>query len=101
MDDGLRQQRRGGGTVAGNVIGLGCNLTDELRAHILKRILQLHFLGDGHAVVGDQRSAVLLAEYNVAALRSEGHFYGICQLVNAGLELLTGVFAEFDHFSHS
>ena len=100
-DDGLCQQGCGGGAVAGDVVGLGGDFADELCAHIFKRILQLHFLGDGHAVVGDERGAVFLAENDVTALRSERHFYGICQLVDAGLELLTGVFAEFNHFCHS
>jgi hypothetical protein len=52
--DGLRQQRGGGGAVAGHVVGLGGDFFDQLGAHVLKGVFQLNFLGDGHAVVGDE-----------------------------------------------
>ena len=100
-DDGLRQQGRGGRAVAGDVVGLSRDLADELRAHVLKRILQLHVLGDRDAVVRDERSTVLLAEHDVAALRAERDLHGVCKLVNAALQFLAGVFAEFNHFCHS
>ena len=101
MDDGLREQRCGGGAVAGCIVCLSRNLADELRAHVLERILQLHVLGDGHAVVGDERSAVLLAEHNVAALRAEGDLYGIGELIDAGLKGLAGILTIDDLFCHN
>ena len=93
MDDGLRQQGRGGGAVACDIVGLGRDLADELRAHVLECVLELHVLCDGHAVVGDQRRAELLAEHDVAALRAKGNFYSIGELVNAGQQGLAGLFA--------
>jgi hypothetical protein len=54
VDHGLCQQRSGGGTVAGNIVGLGGDLLHQLCAHVLKGIGQLHFLGDADAVVGDE-----------------------------------------------
>ena len=65
---GKGQQGGGGGAVAGHVVGLGGDLLDQLRAHVLKGIVQLNLLGDGHAVVGDEGSAELLVQHHVAAL---------------------------------
>ena len=98
--DGLGQQGRGGGAVAGDVVGLGGDFADELRAHVLESVLKLHVLCDRHAVVGDQRGAVLLAEHDVAALGAEGNFNGIGQLVNAGLDLFSGFFAVNNLLCH-
>ena len=101
MDDGLREQGGGGGAVAGDVVRLGGDFADELCAHVLERILELDVLCDRHAVVGDQRSAVLLAEDNVAALRAEGDFHGICKLVNASQKSLAGLFAINNLLCHN
>ena len=98
--DGLCQQGGGGGAVTGHIIGLGGDLPDELCAHVLEGVLQLHFLGNGHAVVGDEGRAVLLAQNHVAALGSQGNLNGIGQLVNAGLQLLAGFFAVNNHLGH-
>ena len=64
----LRQNRRGGGAVAGNVGGLRRHFAHHLGAHVLERILQLDFFRDRHAVFGDGRSAEFLLENDVAAL---------------------------------
>ena len=80
----LSQQGRGGGAVAGSVVGLGGNFLDELCAHILKGVVKLDLLGNGHAVVGDERSAELFVQNNVAAFGAEGDFYCVSQLVDAG-----------------
>ena len=53
-------------------------------------IVELDLLGDGHAVVGDERGAELLIENNVAALGSERDLHGVGELVNAGLQSLAG-----------
>ena len=98
--DGLSQQSSGGGAVTGNVVGLGGHFPDELCAHVLKSVLQLHFLGDGHAVVGDEGSAVLLAKDHIAALGSQRYLYGVGQLVNTGLQLFPGFLAIYDHLRH-
>ena len=100
-DHRLRQHGGGGGAVARDIVGLGAHFADELRAHVLKRVLELDLFCDRHAVVGDQRSAVLLAEDNVAALRAEGDFHGICKLVNASQKGLAGLFTINDLFCHN
>ena len=60
---------------------LGGDFLHQLRAHVLKGVFQLDLLGDGHAVVGDQRSAELLVENDVAALGAEGDLDGISKNV--------------------
>ncbi len=72
-EDGLGQNGRGGGAVAGDVAGLAGDFLHHLRAHVLQRVLQLDFLGDGDAVLGDERRTELLFDDDVAALGTEGH----------------------------
>ena len=88
--DRLGQNGRGGGAVAGDVAGLAGDFLHHLRAHVLERVLQLDFLGHGHAVLGNQRRAKLLFDDDVAALRSEGHLDCVCQDVYAAENRLTG-----------
>ena len=54
----------------------------QLGAHILKRVFQLDFLGDGHAVVGDGGGAEFLVQGHVAAFGSEGGGHGFGQSVH-------------------
>ena len=96
----LRQNSSGGGAVACNVVGLGCNFLDQLCAHVLECVLELDLLGDGNAVIGDERTAVLLVEYNVAALRADGYLNGISELINAALQSLARVLAVNKLLSH-
>src|SRR5262249_26452825 len=91
-EDGLGENGRGGGAVAGNVGGLGGNLAHHLRAHVFERILEFDFLGDGDAVLGDVRSAELLLENYVAAFRSEGYFHRVGQLIDSAQDRLAGAF---------
>ena len=100
VDHRLCEHGRAGGAVACDVVGLGGDFLDELCAHVLKRILKLDLLRDGHAVVGDQGSAELLVKHYVASLGAEGYFNGICKLVHAMLNSLACVFAVNYLFSH-
>src|SRR5699024_4905587 len=99
-DHSLGQDGGGGGAVAGGVVGLGCDFLHQLGAHVLKRVLQLDLLGDGHAVVGDDGCAVLLVQHDVAALGAQGDLDGVGQRINAGAKCLAGVLALFDLFCH-
>ena len=54
LDHGLSENGRRGGAVAGNIVGLGGDLLDELSAEVLVGVLKLNLAGDGHAVVGDR-----------------------------------------------
>ena len=99
-DHGLCQQSCSGGAVAGHIVGLGGNFLYQLSTHVLKGILQFDLLCDGHAVVGDQRCAILLVQNNIAALRTERDFYGISKRVDAVFQGLAGFIAPNNHFRH-
>src|SRR5690606_10278913 len=99
VDDGLGQYGGGGGAVTGGVVGLGGNVLDQLGAHVLELVLQLDLLGDGDAVLGDQRSAEAAIQDHVAAFRAEGGLDGVGQNVDANQHLLASGIAEFDFFS--
>ena len=99
-EDRLRQHGRGGGAVAGDVGRLARDFADHLRAHVLERILEFDFLGDGHAVLGDGGGAELLVEDDVAALGTERHLDGIGELVDAAQDCLPRLLAVDNLFSH-
>ncbi len=89
-DERLRQHGGGGGAVAGVVGGLGSDFLHHLRAHVLERVSQFDFLGDGDAVLGDGRRAVALLQHDVAALRAEGRLHGVGEHVEALLQIVGG-----------
>ena len=74
--DGLGENGRGGGAVAGDVAGLAGDFAHELGAHVFIRIFELDFLGDGDTVLGDGRGAEFLVEDDVAAGWPEGGLDG-------------------------
>ena len=76
LDDGVGEDGGGGGAVAGDVVGLGGDFLEELGAHVLVGVLELDFLGDGNAVLGDGGGAEFLVEKDVAALGAEGDLDG-------------------------
>ena len=80
---GLSENGRCRRTVAGDIVGLGGNFLGELRAHVLVRVVELDFLGDGDAVVGNGRRAPLLVDDDVATARAERHLDGVGELVDA------------------
>ena len=96
----LGQHGGGGGAVTGDVVGLGGDFLDELRAHVLERVVELDLTGDRHAVVGDRRGAELLVEHDVAALRAERDLDRVGELVDAGLEGAAGVLVELEDLGH-
>jgi len=88
--DRLGEDGRGGGSVTGDVAGLGRHLVDQLGTHVLERVVQLDFLRDGHAVLGDERIAEALVDDDVAAGGAEGHRDSVGQGVHAALQLQPG-----------
>ena len=92
--DGLRQHRGGGGAIAGDVRGLGGDFLHHLGAHVLELVLQLDFLGDRHAVLGDGGGAEGALEHDVAAFRPEGDLDGVGQDVQSMDHLGARVFVE-------
>ena len=98
--DRLRQHRRRRRAVAGRVRRLARDLAHHLRAHVLERILEVDFLGDGHAVLGDGGGAELLVEDDVAALGAERDLHRVGQLVDAAQDGLARLLAVNDLLCH-
>jgi len=73
LDNGLRENRRGGGAVAGEVRGLRGHFSHHLCAHVLELVFQLDLLRHRDTVFGDARRAERLVEHDVAALGTERH----------------------------
>ncbi len=94
--NGLGENGRGRGAVAGKVIGLGRNLAHQLRAHVLELVLQFDLLGDGDAVLGDARRAERLVDDDIAALRAQRHLHRIGENVDTAQHALAGVGMKSD-----
>ena len=99
-DDGLGQNGGGGGAITGDVVGLGGGFLQKLGAHVLIGIVQLNFLGHGHAVMSDGGSAEFLVQGNVAALGAKGRLDRLGQDVNALLKAASGIFLEHKLLCH-
>ena len=97
---GLGQHGRRGGAVAGDVVGLGGDLFDQLGAEILVRVGELDLLGDRHTVVGDGRGAELLVEDDVASARAEGDLDRVGERVDTVLKQVPGVVREAQDLRH-
>ena len=98
LHDRLREHGGGRGAVTGDVGGLGRDFLHHLRAHVLELVLQLDFLRDRHAVLGDGRRAEAALEHDVAALGAEGDLDGVGEDVHAGHHLVACALAEADVF---
>ena len=94
------EQGSGGGTVARTIVGLGGGFLHELGAHVLHGILELDFLSDRHAIIGDGGGAIGALKGDVAALGAKGNFNGIGQLGDASSKAAAGLSLEFNVFSH-
>ena len=101
MDDGLGQDRSGGGPIAGDVVGLGGYFTDQGGAHVFERIFQFDVLGNGHPIIGDGGRTEFLFQYNVPAFGPQGYLYGISQGIDTAFQAAAGIFIKFNQFSHS
>ena len=95
-DDRLGQNGRGGGAVTGKIVGLAGDFAHHLRAHVLELVGKLDVLGDGHAVLGDARSAEGLLQHDVAALGAEGHLDRVGEDIDAAQHLVARIDAELD-----
>src|SRR5213592_1556684 len=95
-EDRLRQHRRGGRAVAGNIGGLGRHFLHHLGAHVLDLVFELDLLRDGDPVLGDRRVPELLVDDDVATLRTEGDLHRLGQLVHASLEARARLCIEFE-----
>ena len=82
-ENGLGQHRGGCGAVTGHVAGFAGHFLDQLGSHILVGVLEIDFLGDGHAVLGDRGGAEFLVQNGVPAFGAQRGLDGIGQLVHA------------------
>ncbi len=98
-DDGLCENGGGGGAVAGFVGGVGSDFLHHLRAHVLELVLELDFLRDRDAVLGDGGGAEALVEHGIAALGTQRDFHGIRQNIHTLEHALPSVVAEAYVFS--
>src|SRR3954469_19467703 len=93
-DERLAEHDRRRGAVAGDVVGLGRDFLEELRAHVLERIVELDVPSDGDAVIGDGRRAELLVEDDVPTLRADRDLDGVGEAVDTALERTTSGLVE-------
>ena len=100
VHQGLGQHGCGGGAVACNVIGLLGDFLDQFGTDTLIRIVQIDFLCDGNAIVGDGRSAVGLVKHHIAALRTKGYLDGVSELVETREHSLTSFVVICNHLCH-
>ena len=99
-DHGLGQQGGGGGAIAGDVVGLGRDFPEQLRAGVLPRVLELDLAHDRHPVVGDRRRSELLLQNDVAAFGSERDAHRLSDGVDATLQALPRLYVKGDCFRH-
>ncbi len=98
--DRLREHRRGGRAVTGDVRRLARHLAHHLRAHVLERVLEVDFLRDRHAVLGDERRSELLVEDDVAALGAEGDLHRVGEGVHPAQDRLPRLLAVDNLLCH-
>ncbi len=80
---------------------LGSDFANHLRAHVLERVAQFDFLGNGHAVLGDDRRAELLFDHRIAALGAEGDLHCVGKSVHAAQNRLAGILTCYNLFRHT
>ncbi len=97
-EERLREHGRGGRAVAGLVAGLGGDLADHLRAHVLELVAELDLLGHRHAVLGDDGRAEGLLDDDVATLGAERDLDGVGEGVDAVEDLGAGAAVVEDFF---
>src|SRR6516162_1783603 len=73
LDNGLRENRCCGRTIASKVRGLRRHFSHHLCAHVLELVLQLDLLRNSDTVFGDARRAERFIEHDIAALGTKRH----------------------------
>ena len=91
----------GRGAITGDVIGLLGNFLHQFGADALKRIFEVDFLGDRHAVFGDRGSSPLLVEDNVAALGAKRDLDGVSQKIQTALHATARFLIKMNELGHA
>ena len=94
IHDCMREHRGCRRAVTGNIVGFGRGFLKELRAHILKRILEFDFLRNGNAVVRDGRGAEFAIDRHIAALRAQRRADRVGDHVHAVLQFAARFFRK-------
>ena len=89
-DHRVGQHHAGGGAVAGDVVGLGGDLLEQLRAHVFEAVLELDVASDRDSIVGDHRAAVLLVQDDIAAVGAKGDADDVGQLARSAPQVFAG-----------
>ncbi len=76
LENRFGQNRSGGRAVAGNIAGLAGGFLHQLGADVFVFVLELNFLGDGYAVLGNRRSPPSLIDHRVSPAGAQGRFHG-------------------------
>ena len=93
--DRVREHDRGGGAVASPIGGPVGDLLNQLDAHILEFVVELDFLGDAHAVLGDLRAERPI-DRDVPPSRSKRDAHGACENVDAVQQPVASLEREFE-----
>gem|GEM_PF-3452066 len=100
LDHAAGKNDRGGRAVTDIVIRLRCDLVEDLRPHVLKRVRKLDLLGNRDSVLGRDGSREALVDNHVLPRRSESRAHGLCQGLHPGGQLLPTVTIKKNLFSH-
>src|SRR4029077_2121529 len=87
-------------SVADDVVGLGRGFLDELRPHVLELVLQMDLARDRDAVGGAYRRSGDLLDDHVATLRPQCGLHRFRELIDTGLQQVTGGWAEAKFHGH-
>ena len=96
----LSKDRRGGGSITCDVVGLLCDLLDQLCAHVLGWIGEFDLLCDGHAIVCDHWCTEGLTQDDIASLWSQSHLDCVGEDVDSSLHCATSVLVELQTLTH-
>src|SRR5690606_11831978 len=99
-NNSLSQYGSGGGTVTDDVVGLRGNLDQQASTHILEWVLELDFLGNGHAVMSHGRGAELLVDRHIAATGAKGGLNGLGDGIDTALEGTSSLLVEVQLLRH-
>src|SRR5665213_509935 len=99
LEDGFRENRGGGGPVAGHVAGLARRLLHQLGADIFVAVRQFHFLGYRDAVLGNGGRAPPFINDGVSAAGAKGYFHRASQFAHALQKCLASLRIKGQHLS--
>ena len=87
MKHRLGKHGSGGSAIAGDIIGLGGHLLDQLRPDVLEGLLQFDLLGYGDAIVGDGRRSEPFIQHYIAPLGAKSDLNRIGKGIHTNLEM--------------